>query len=63
VGRPTGAVEASWNPMKGLRWTVIMDDLHQWPTRFQAPQPKRAELDAIAEAWKDAIVVARCWQP
>ena len=35
-----------------------MDDLPQSPTRFQAPQPKRPELDAIAETSKDAIVVA-----
>jgi hypothetical protein len=35
-----------------------MDDLHQLPTRFRAPQPKQAQLDAIAEPSKDAIVVA-----
>jgi len=35
-----------------------MDDLHQLPTRFQAPQPKQAELDVIAGTAKDAIVVA-----
>jgi hypothetical protein len=39
-------------------WTSFMDDLHQSPTRFQAPQPKRPELDAIAETSQDAIVVA-----
>jgi hypothetical protein len=35
-----------------------MDDPHQLLTRFQASQPKQAELDAIAETSKEAIVVA-----
>lgn len=39
-------------------WASFMDDLHQSFTRFQVPQPEQAELVAIVESTKDAIVVA-----
>lgn len=39
-------------------WASFMDDLHQSLTRFQVPQPEQAELVAIVESTKDAIVVA-----
>jgi hypothetical protein len=63
TGRPrqyTGRLMGARIATSGFlgKWTSFMDDLHQLPTRFQAPQPKRAELDAIAGTAKDAIVVA-----
>jgi hemoglobin len=39
-------------------WASFMDDLHQSLARFQVPQPEQAELVAIVESTKDAIVVA-----
>jgi hypothetical protein len=34
-----------------------MDDLHQSLARFEVPQPEQAELVAIVESTKDAIVI------
>lgn len=39
-------------------WQAFMDDLQQSFDRFEVPQPEQAELKAIVESTKEAIVVS-----
>jgi hemoglobin len=39
-------------------WQAFMDDLQQTLDKFAVPQPEQAELKAIVESTKDAIVVS-----
>jgi len=57
TGRPMGDTHRHLGITQD-EWTSFMDDLHQSLARFQVPQPEQAELVAIVESTKDAIVVA-----
>lgn len=57
-GRPMGDTHRHLGITQD-EWASFMDDLHQSLARFQVPQPEQAELVAIVESTKDAIVVPR----
>ena len=57
TGRPMGDTHRHLGITQD-EWVSFMDDLHQSLARFQVPQPEQAELVAIVESTKDAIVVA-----
>jgi hemoglobin len=56
-GRPMGDTHRHLGITQD-EWASFMDDLHQSLARFQVPQSEQAELVAIVESTKDAIVVA-----
>jgi hemoglobin len=43
-------------------WQAFMDDLQQSLDKFQVPQAEKAEVNAIVESTKEAIVVAPPFQ-
>jgi hemoglobin len=55
-GRPMGDTHRHLGITQD-EWASFMDDLHQSLARFQVPQPEQAELVAIVESTKDAIVI------
>ncbi len=57
TGRPMGDAHRHLGITQD-EWASFMDDLHQSLARFLVPQPEQAELVAIVESTKDAIVVA-----
>jgi hemoglobin len=57
TGRPMGDTHRHLGITQD-EWASFMDDLHQSLARFQVPQPEQAELVAIVESTRDAIVVA-----
>ncbi len=57
TGRPMGDTHRHLR-IRQDEWASFMDDLHQSLARFQVPQPEQAELVAIVESTRDAIVVA-----
>jgi hemoglobin len=57
TGRPMGDTHRHLGITQD-EWASFMDDLHRSLARFQVPQPEQAELVAIVESTRDAIVVA-----
>jgi hemoglobin len=56
-GRPMGDTHRHLGITQD-EWASFMDDLRQSLARFEVPQPEQAELVAIVESTRDAIVIA-----
>jgi hemoglobin len=56
-GRPMGDTHRHLGITQN-EWASFLDDLQQSLARFEVPQPEQAELVAIVERTRDAIVIA-----